>query len=73
MVKSLVDARTLYEALVEVAHQLDGVGHIALAETTEQIADGDVGGAPQWFPRKACQVLVEEQRGTFVGEYHRRA
>ena len=68
VVERLVDARASGEALVEFADEQDGVGDLEFGVAAEEVADGDIGGTPQ---RTACQtgkVVVEEQRGTFVGE-----
>ena len=70
VVERLVDARTLGEAFVELAHQEDGIGHLEARVTAEEVADGDVGGAPDGASCQTGEVLVEEQRGALVGEHH---
>ena len=70
MVQGLTDACTLREALMEVADQFDGVGHLSLAVTAEKVTDGDVGGTPDRFSCQTCQMLVEEKGGSFVREDH---
>ena len=50
VVERFVDARTLGEAFVELAHQEDGIGHLETRVTSEEVADGDVGGAPDGAP-----------------------
>ena len=54
--------------LMEVADELDVVGHLQLAVTAEEVADGDVGGRPQGTASLACQGVVEEERGALVGK-----
>ena len=70
LVQRLLHARTLAERLVQVAHQLDGVGHHQVRLLAEEVADGDVGRAPEGLAGQPRQVLVQKQRGTLVGEYH---
>ena len=69
VVEALVDARTLGEALVELADQQDGVGHLEARVTTEEVADGDIGGTPHGATCQTGEVLVEEERGALVGEH----
>ena len=69
LVERLVAAGLKTERLVQVAHQLDGVGHMQLTLLAEQFADGDVGRAPQGLLRDASQLVVEKQRGALIGEY----
>ena len=61
VVERLVDARTLGEAFVELAHQEDGIGHLEARVTAEEVADGDVGRTPDGAPSQTGEVLVEEQ------------
>ena len=68
MIQRLVDARHRCERLVQLANQLDGVGHTPLGEFAEQVADGGIGRAPDGLAGQAHQVLVEEERGTLVGK-----
>ena len=68
MIQRLVDTRHRRERLVQLAHQLDGVGHTTFGILAEQVADGGVGGAPDGLASLAHQVLIEEQRGALVGE-----
>ena len=68
MIEALVDARTLGETLVEFADEFDGVGHLQCGVAAEEFADGDIGRTPQGLPCETGQVLVEEERGTLVGE-----
>ena len=73
MIEAFIDAGTLGKALMELADQLDGVGHLSLAMTTEEVADGDIGRTPERFSCHTCQMLVEKQGRTLVGEDHRDA
>ena len=68
MIQGLVDTCTLCKALVELAHQLDGVGYLSLTVTAEEVADGNIGRTPERFACQTCQMFIEEQGGTFVGE-----
>ena len=36
--------------------------------TAEEVADGDVGRTPERLSGEARKMLVEEERGTLVGE-----
>ena len=54
---------------MKIAYQLDGVTHLQRCVLTKEVADGDIGGAPQRMGNQTCQLLVEKQRGTLVGEY----
>ena len=69
LIERLVAVGLEAERLVKVAHQFDGIGHLQFALLAKQVADGDVGRTPQGFLRDACQMMVEEQRGTLVGEH----
>ena len=68
VVEGLVDARAGGEGLVELTDEQDGVGNLQLRVAAEEVADGDVGGAPEGLTSEAGEVLVEEERGTLVGE-----
>ena len=70
MIKAFVDACRLCETLMEVADQLDGVGHLSLTMTAKEVADGDVSWTPERFACQTCQMFVEEQGCTLVGEDH---
>jgi hypothetical protein len=53
---------------MKFADEQDGVGHLKSGVAAEKIADGDIGRTPQ---RTFClmgEVVVEEQRCTFVWE-----
>ena len=71
MVERLVYARYRREDFVKVADEFDGVGNGQRAVLAEEVADGDVAGTPYRFVNQVGQLLVHEQRGAFVGEYHR--
>ena len=73
MVEGFVDARTLDKAFVELADEQDGVGDLQRRVAAEEVADGDIGGTPDGVPCQTGEVLVEEQRGAFVGKHHRHA
>jgi len=60
----------LCKALMKIADQLDGVGHLSLAMTAKEVADGDVGGTPKRFTCQTCQMFVEEEGCTLVREDH---
>ena len=68
MVKGFIDARTLCKALMEFADQFDRVGHLPMAMTAEQVADGDIGRTPKGTPCLTGQILIEEESCPFVGE-----
>ena len=53
---------------MELTYQFDGVGHLPLAVTAEEFADGDIGRAPKRLASQTCQVLIEEKRCPLVGE-----
>ena len=63
VVECLFDACTLDERLVKIAYQFDGVTHLQSSVLTEEVADGDIGGAPQRMRNQARQLIVEKQRG----------
>ena len=70
VVECLVDARLSREALVQFAHQLDGVGHYALRVVAEQVTDGDIGRAPHGLASLARNMFTQEECGSLVGEHH---
>ena len=70
VVEGLVDASLCGERLVQLAHQLHGVGHLQRGVAAEEVADGDIGRAPDGLASLACQVVVEKEGGTLVGEDH---
>ena len=70
MVECLVDSRDGDERAVEFADQSDGVAHGETGMLAEEVADGDVRRTPDGVSRKACQCLVEEERGALVGEHY---
>ena len=55
---------------MQVAYQLYGVGYLALGIASEELANGEIGGAPDGLPSQAGYMLVEKQRGTLVGKNH---
>ena len=68
VVECLVDACALDEALMEFAYEQDGVGDLQWGVAAEEVADGDVSGAPQGLASLTGKVIVEKQRSTFVRE-----
>ena len=55
---------------VETAHQLYAVSHLELRMLAKQVANSDVGRAPNRLFGYLRQMLVEEQRSTLVRENH---
>ena len=70
VVEGLVDACTFHKTTVQVADEFDGVGHGEVGMTAEEVADRDIGRTPQGLCCETGQMLVEEERGTLVGENH---
>ena len=70
MVECLVYACYRCEDSMQVADELDGVGNRKGAVLAEEVADGDIAGAPYGFVNQSCQLLVHEQRCTLVGEHN---
>ena len=68
VVQSLFAVSLFSEHLIQFAYQADRVTGLQRRKLPEQFADADVGGRPQGAVRFGCQVFVEEQTGTFVGE-----
>ncbi len=72
-VERLVAAGLLLVDLIEQARQAQRVANGVWRQALKQFADAAVDGRPQRRAASlACQVLVEEQAGTLVGEDHSR-
>ena len=69
LVEGFASSRDVVIDLVEVANEFDGVGHGKRALLSEKVADGGVGRAPDGLSGLLREVLVEEERGSLVGEY----
>ena len=70
VVERLGETSTFNERLVKVAYKLNGVAHLQVGVSAEQVANGNVGRAPHRLLCVACQMLVHEESGTLVGEHH---
>jgi len=68
VIQSFFAAGLFAEHLIQFAYQADRVAGLQWRELPEQFADADVGRRPQRAVRFSCQIFVEEQTGTFVGE-----
>ena len=68
VVERFVDARRGCEYLVQVAHQFDGVGGGERGVLLEELANGEVGGAPDGLLHLRGEALVHEERCSLVGE-----
>ena len=68
VIQSFFAAGLFAEHLIQFAYQADRVTGLQWRELPEQFADADVGRRPQRAVRFSCQIFVEEQTGTFVGE-----
>ena len=68
VIQSFFAAGLFAEYLIQFAYQTDRVTGLQWRELPEQFADADVGRRPQRAVRFSCQIFVEEQTGTFVGE-----
>ena len=70
MIERLVGLYCLDEGLVQVADEFDRVSHLQVGMATEEVADGDIGRAPDRMTYLSHQFLVEKQAGTLVWEDH---
>ena len=73
VVERLVNARTLYKRLMQVAHQLYGVAHYILRVLAEEFADGSICRTPHRLASHTCHIFVHEQCGTLVRKHHHNA
>ena len=73
IIQRLFAVRFFAEHFVQFAHQPDRVAGFQRRKAAEQFADVDICGRPQRAVALSRQVFVEEQAGTFVGEYDCRA
>ena len=53
---------------MQLGNQFQLVGHLQLAVASEQVADGDIVGAPHGFACGLGEPFVHEEAGTLVGE-----
>ena len=68
MIERFLQTGALHKTPVEVAHQFDGVAHLSVGMVTKQFTDGHIGRTPERAPRMTGEILVHEERGSFVGE-----
>ena len=57
---------------MDIAHQFDGIGNAPFRLRPEEFANGELGRTPDGAVSQSGEVLVDEQRGTLVGENNSR-
>ena len=72
-VERLGRSRALTVDTMKVGHELDVIGHSSATILAKKLPDGLVGRTPQRALTLAGQMLVEKERGAFVGKHHHKA
>ena len=70
MVEGLLAACELHVFAVKAEDELYLVGHLQVGMLAEEVTDRYIGRAPDGVSRFVKECLVEEERCTFVREYH---
>ena len=69
LLEGFVLARNGAIGFVELADELDAVCQLEAGHGAEELTNGDIAWAPQRAVAQLDECLVEEERGTLVGEY----